>query len=160
MSALDLTNSLRRRCDATRSSATRPVDFIGEEPPAPSIVLSDPATRQLYALKHSRAKNPNVTSASSIRARIRIRDRPPGEYPACAAASICNTPTLLRKLTDAALIMEWFDGRPLDMLGLTKCRKFLTCSSDRSRTEPCTRSITCTAISSPNNILVTTPRMK
>jgi serine/threonine-protein kinase len=91
------------------------VDLIGEGAGSLIYAVTDPHTRQIYALKHvvrktekharfveqlqneyavgSQVKHPNLRKVVAIR----------------------ENRTLLRKVTEAALVMELFDGIPLEM---------------------------------------------
>jgi eukaryotic-like serine/threonine-protein kinase len=92
------------------------VDFLGEGAGSLIYAVSDPATKQVYALKH-------VVVQTDKQARF--AEQLLNEY---EVGKQINNPlvrrvfdvkvnrTLLRKITEAALVMELVDGTPLDQL--------------------------------------------
>jgi len=91
------------------------VDLIGEGAGSLIYAVSDPASNQIYALKH-------VVRKSDKHARF--IEQLQNEYAVGSqishpnlrrVISIRENRTLLRKVTEAALVMELFDGVPLEM---------------------------------------------
>jgi serine/threonine-protein kinase len=91
------------------------IDLVGEGAGSLIYAVSDPQTRQIYALKHVVRKTEK---------HARFIEQLQNEY---AVGTEVNHPnlrriiamrenrTLLRKVTSAALVMEHFDGMPLEM---------------------------------------------
>jgi serine/threonine-protein kinase len=90
------------------------VEFLGEGAGSLIYAVSDPATKQVYALKHVVVKTEK---------QLRFAEQLINEY---EVGKQINSPlvrrvfdvkvnrTLLRKITEAALIMELVDGTPMD----------------------------------------------
>jgi len=90
------------------------IDFIGEGAGSLIYCVAHPQTRQLYALKHVRRQREKDQ---------RYFDQLENEYNVSRAFShpvlrksfdVRDNHTLLRKATETALLMELFDGAPLD----------------------------------------------
>jgi len=91
------------------------VDFLGSGAGSSIYVVSDPKTRQIYALKHVIRKTDKDA---------RFIDQLKNEYevsrhfahPALRKSiDMRETKTWLGKVTEAALVMELFDGLPMDV---------------------------------------------
>src|SRR5258706_6883641 len=114
MSAIDV-HSLRK--DATPKSlfGFDIVDFLGTGAGSSIYVASDPKSHQIYALKHVIRKTDkdarfieqleNEYEVSKQFAHVSLRK----------GIDMKETKTWLGKVTQAVLIMELFDGLPLDM---------------------------------------------
>jgi eukaryotic-like serine/threonine-protein kinase len=90
------------------------VEFLGEGAASRIYAVSDPATHQVYALKHVVVKNPKE---------LRFAEQLINEYEAGRrlrdplirrVIDLKVNRTLLRKITEAALVMELVDATPLD----------------------------------------------
>ena len=115
MAAIETFSSVREGTLPKRLFGYDVIDFIGEGAASKIYVVSDPATHQIYALKHVVRKEDRDQ---------RFIDQLENEYD---VAHQINHPrlrraidkkenrTLLWKVTEAALIMEMFDGAPLDV---------------------------------------------
>lgn len=103
------------------------IDFIGEGAGSMIYAATDPVSKQIYALKHVVRKTDR---------HARFIEQLYNEYEVArhfthAGLRRChevrNTHTLFRKVTEAVLIMEMFDGTPLDTslpnntIGLVDC---------------------------------------
>jgi eukaryotic-like serine/threonine-protein kinase len=92
------------------------VDFLGEGAGSSIYVVSDPKTHQIYALKHVVRKTDkharfieqleNEYAVSHTFAHRALRK----------SIDMKETKTWLGKVTEAALVMELFDGLPMDVL--------------------------------------------
>src|SRR5437763_14983362 len=92
------------------------LDYLGQGARSHIYVVSDPQTRQVYALKHVVRKTAKDD---------RFFEQLETEYEAGRAANhpglrrsiaLKDNRTMLRKATEAVLLMELFDGTPLDTL--------------------------------------------
>jgi len=90
------------------------VDFLGEGAGSRIYVVSNPVTNQLFALKHVVRKNEKD---------IRFVEQLEAEFEVCSkfrhaglrrVLDLKINKTILRKVTDAALVMELYDGTPMD----------------------------------------------
>jgi len=90
------------------------VDFLGQGAGSQIYVVSDPSTHQLYALKHVVRKNEkDIRFVEQIEAEFEVSQR--FAHPALRKSlDLKINKTILRKVTDAALVMELFDGTPMD----------------------------------------------
>jgi eukaryotic-like serine/threonine-protein kinase len=93
------------------------IDFLGEGAASLIYAVSDPQTKQVYALKHVTVKTDK---------QLRFAEQLINEYevghlinhPLVRRVIDCKVSrTLLRKITEAALVMELVDGTPLDQAG-------------------------------------------
>jgi serine/threonine-protein kinase len=91
------------------------IDLIGEGAGSLIYAVTDPKTRQIYALKHVVRKTDR---------HARFIEQLQNEYAVGSQVAhpnlrrivaIRENRTLLRKVTEAALVMELFDGTPLEM---------------------------------------------
>src|SRR5258706_6869871 len=92
------------------------VDFLGEGAGSSIYVVSDPKTHQIYALKHVLRKTEkdgrfidqlvNEYEVSRTFAHVSLRK----------SIDIKLTKAWLGKITEAALVMELFDGLPMDIM--------------------------------------------
>lgn len=91
------------------------IDFIGEGAGSVIYVVSEPATRQLYALKHVlRRKEKDVRFLEQLENEYEVgrQVRHPNLR---RILDMKHNKTLLRRPTEAALLMELFDGRSLEV---------------------------------------------
>lgn len=92
------------------------IDYIGQGAGSLLYVVSHPQTRQLYALKHV---TPKTDKDQRFVGQL-LNEREVGHSVSHAglrrSLEVKVNRTLLRKITEAALIMELFDGSPLDAL--------------------------------------------
>ena len=90
------------------------IDFIGEGAGSQIYVVSHPQTKQLYALKHV---TPRTEKEQRFVEQL-VNEFEVGRQVRHAGLRRCIdmkvSRTLLRKVTEAALVMELFDGQPLD----------------------------------------------
>lgn len=103
------------------------IDFIGEGAGSLIYVVSHPDSRQLYALKHvRRRRDKDVRFFEQLANEFEVG----GQFTHRAlrrSIELRDNHTLFRKPTEAALIMELFDGAPLDarspadLLGVLQC---------------------------------------
>ena len=92
------------------SMATKALDFLGEGAGSMIYAVSDPVSNQLYAMKHVAVKVEKdqrfveqLTNEYEVGLRV--------QHPALRRClDLKVTKTLLRKITDAALIMEMVEG--------------------------------------------------
>ena len=90
------------------------VDFLGEGAGSRIYVVSNPATNQLYALKHvERKAEKDIRFVEQLEAEFEVcrQFRHPGLR---RVLDLKINKTILRKVTDAGLVMELFDGTPMD----------------------------------------------
>jgi eukaryotic-like serine/threonine-protein kinase len=90
------------------------LDFIGEGAGSQIYVVSDPNTRQLYALKHVvRHTEKDERFIEQLLAEYEVGKSVvhPGLR---RSIDVKLNKTMLRKITEAALIMELFDGSPIE----------------------------------------------
>src|SRR5688572_14233437 len=99
------------------------IDLIGEGAGSLIYAVSDPASGQIYALKHVVRKNEkDLRFVEQLEAEHEVGQLV--RHPGLRRTFDLKINKKLLKLTDAALIMELFDGRPLEfhrpptMLGL------------------------------------------
>jgi len=90
------------------------VDFLGEGAGSRIYAVSDPITRQLLALKHvKRQDERDIRFIDQLETEFEVgRQIKYGGLRRCFDLKIERT--LLRKVSEAALIMELFDGRSLE----------------------------------------------
>lgn len=90
------------------------LDYIGQGAGSLIYVVSDPQTRQLFALKHVvRKTDKDERFIEQLEAEYEVGRRI--SHPALRRSLAYKAnKTLLRKTTEAALIMELFDGKPLE----------------------------------------------
>src|SRR3954447_10209886 len=91
------------------------IDFLGEGAGSSIYVVSDPRSHQIYALKHCVRKTEkharfidqlmNEWEVSKHIAHASLRK----------SVDVKETKTWLGKVTEAALVMELFDGVPIDV---------------------------------------------
>jgi serine/threonine-protein kinase len=92
------------------------IDLIGEGAGSLIYAVSDPASGQIYALKHVvRDKDKDIRFVEQLEAEHEVGKlvRHPGLR---RTIDLKVNKNLLLKVTDAALILELFDGRPLEFL--------------------------------------------
>jgi len=90
------------------------IDFIGEGAGSRIYVVSHPTTKQLYALKHvvpTTEKEQRFVEQLEAEFEVGKAVNHPG-LRRCFDMKVNRT--LLRKVTEAVLVMELFDGQPLD----------------------------------------------
>ena len=90
------------------------VDFLGEGAGSHIYVVSSPASQQLYALKHVvRTAEKDIRFVEQLEAEFEVsrQFRHPGLR---RSIDLKINRSILRKVTDAALVMELFDGTPLE----------------------------------------------
>jgi serine/threonine-protein kinase len=92
------------------------IDFIGEGAGSVIYVVSEPASRQIYALKHVvRRKEKDVRFLEQLENEHAVGQQV--VHPNLRRIfDMKNNKTLLRRPTEAALLMELFDGRSLEMV--------------------------------------------
>ncbi len=90
------------------------LDFIGEGAGSLLYAVSDPATRQLYALKHViRKADKDIRFVEQLETEYEVGQRV--RHPALRRSiDLKYERTLLRRVTAAALVLELVDGRPLE----------------------------------------------
>lgn len=90
------------------------IEPLGEGAGSVIYAVSDPATKQIYALKYVRRKTEkDIRFVEQLEAEHEISRQV--SHPALRRTIDLKTErTLLRKVTSAGLIMELFDGRPLE----------------------------------------------
>lgn len=90
------------------------LDYIGQGAGSLIYVVSEPQTRQVLALKHVvRKTDKDERFIEQLEAEYEVGRKV--SHPALRKClSYKATKTLLRKTTEAALIMELFDGKPLE----------------------------------------------
>lgn len=90
------------------------IDYIGQGAGSLIYVVSDPRTNQLYALKHVvRKVDKDIRFIEQLEAEFVVSKT--FTHPGLRRSiDLRENKTVLRKVTDAALIMELFDGTPLD----------------------------------------------
>ena len=88
--------------------------FLGEGAGSQIYAVSDPVTHQLYALKHVVRKNENdIRFVKQIEIEFEVSKH--FAHPALRKSlDLKINKSMLRKVTDAALVMELFDGTPID----------------------------------------------
>jgi serine/threonine-protein kinase len=90
------------------------LDFIGEGAGSQIFVVSDPNTRQLYALKHVvRRTEKDERFVEQLQAEFEV-GRAVRHHGLRKSIDLKVNRTMLRKVTDAALVMELFDGVPIE----------------------------------------------
>ena len=92
------------------------IDLIGEGAGSLIYAVSDPSTGQLYALKHVlREKDKDIRFIEQLEAEHEVGKlvRHPGLR---RTIDLKINKNLLLKVTDAALVLELFDGRPLEFV--------------------------------------------
>src|SRR5580658_1295810 len=90
------------------------VDVLGEGAGSWIYAVSDPQSKQIYALKHVKVKNDKETRyAEQLLNEYEVGRQVRHPLIRRVVDAKVNR-TLLRKITEAALIMEMVDGTPLD----------------------------------------------
>src|SRR6187397_2908895 len=92
------------------------IDLIGRGAGSTIYAVNDPGTGQLYALKHvTRQKDKDIRFIEQLEAEHAVGQlvRHPGLR---RTVDLKINKTLMLKVTDAALVMELFDGRPLEFV--------------------------------------------
>src|SRR5690348_10979639 len=90
------------------------VDFLGEGAGSRIYVVSNPANNQLYALKHViRKEDKDIRFVEQLEAEHEVSSkfRHPGLR---RGYDLKINKTMLLRVTEAALVMELFDGAPLE----------------------------------------------
>jgi serine/threonine-protein kinase len=90
------------------------VDFLGQGAGSRIFAVNDPLTHQLYALKHVvRDQDKDIRFVQQLEAEHEVcsKFRHPGLR---RALDLKVNKNLLRRVTEAALVMELFDGAPLE----------------------------------------------
>src|SRR4051812_42821954 len=91
------------------------VDFLGEGAGSQIYVVSNPVTHQLFALKHVvRKQEKDIRFVEQLEAEYEVsrQFRHPGLR---RSIELKTSKTVLRRVTEAALVMELFDGLPLEL---------------------------------------------
>ena len=90
------------------------IDYIGQGAGSLIYVVSQPSTNQLYALKHVvRKTDKDIRFIEQLEAEYQVSRS--FQHPGLRRSiDLRENRTVLRKVTDAALLMELFDGAPLD----------------------------------------------
>ena len=91
------------------------VDFLGEGAGSRIYVVSNPANNQLYALKYVvRKEEKDIRFVEQLEAEHEVSSkfRHPGLR---RSVELKINKSILRRVTDAALLMELFDGTPLEV---------------------------------------------
>ena len=90
------------------------IDFLGEGAGSLIYVVSDPTTSQLYALKHVvRKVEKDIRFVEQLEAEFAVSKL--FKHTALRkSVDLKINKTMLRKVVDAALVMELFDGAPMD----------------------------------------------
>ena len=90
------------------------VEFLGEGAGSRIYVVTEPATNKLFALKHVvRKEDKDIRFVEQLEAEFEVSRH--FHHPGLRRAlDLKISKTLLRKVTEAALIMELVDGTPLD----------------------------------------------
>ncbi len=103
------------------------IERIGEGAGSTIYAVSDPATRQIFALKHVvRKSDKDIRFIEQLENECTVGKNLVHPNLRRIVEFKCNR-TLLRKMIDAALIMELFDGQPLetalpgDLLSILDC---------------------------------------
>jgi serine/threonine-protein kinase len=103
------------------------VDYIGEGAGSKIYAVSDRVTSQIYALKHVvRKEDKDIRFVEQLEIEFEAGKKFNHPNLRKVVDFKCNR-TVLRKITDAALIMELFDGHPLevglprDLLAIIDC---------------------------------------
>jgi len=114
MSAIDL-QSLAGECLPKRLFGYDVIDYLGQGAGSSIYVVSDPATHQLYALKHVvRKTEKDARFIDQLEAEYEVSKQ--FAHPALRkSVEMKETKTWLGKVTEAALVMELFDGLPMDV---------------------------------------------
>jgi serine/threonine-protein kinase len=100
------------------------LDFIGEGAGSRIYVVSDPQTRQLYALKHViRQTEKDERFIDQLEAEFEVGRKVADAGLRKSIDLKMNRCGLLRKVSDAALVMELFDGAPLEKCCPTSLRQ-------------------------------------
>jgi len=90
------------------------IDYIGEGAGSQIYAVTDPVTRQLFALKHVvRKTDKDVRFIEQLENEFNVGRNLTHPGLRRVIDFKCNR-TILRKITDAALVMELFDGHPLE----------------------------------------------
>ena len=130
------------------------LDYLGQGARSHIYVVSDPQTRQVYALKHVVRKNEKddrffeqleneyevgrITNHPGLRRSIELKDNR----------------TMLRKATEAVLLMELFDGTPLETLPTSNLLETLDCFIQTAKALEALHQAGCIHCDlKPNNIL-------
>src|SRR5260221_14334246 len=130
MSAIGL-HSLAGDCQPKRLFGYDVIDYLGQGAGSFIYVVSDPATHQLSALKPVvRKTDKDARFIDQLEAEFEVSKQfaPP---PLRKSIDMKETKTWLGKVTEAALVMELFDGLPLDVappanvnqIGRASCRE-------------------------------------
>lgn len=91
------------------------LDYIGSGAGSKIYVVSDPRTRQLYALKHVvRQHEKDERFVDQLEAEFDVGRKVADPGLRLSLDLKVNRAGLLRKVVDAALVMELFDGSPLE----------------------------------------------
>ena len=91
------------------------LDYIGQGAGSKIYVVSDPRTRQLYALKHVvRQHEKDERFVEQLEAEFDVGRKVADPGLRRSLDLKVNRAGLLRKVVDAALVMELFDGSPLE----------------------------------------------
>ena len=101
------------------------IDPIGEGAGSTLYVVSDPKTRQLFALKHIvRSSDKDLRYIDQLQTEFEVGRQ--FTHPNLRKSiELKLTRTLFRRVTDAGLVLELFDGVPLDKQGLQPLRATL-----------------------------------
>jgi len=100
------------------------LDYIGEGAGSRIYVVSNPQTRQLYALKHVvRHTDKDERFIEQLEAEYEVGRKVVGDGLRKSIDLKLNRTGLLRKVSEAALILELFDGHPIDRNRPTSLRK-------------------------------------
>jgi serine/threonine protein kinase len=102
------------------------LDFIGEGAGSRIYVVSDPVTHQLYALKHVvRETEKDERFLEQLQAEFDVGRKVVDAGLRKSVDLKMNKVGLMRKVSDAALVMELFDGSPLEKHRPSSVRKVI-----------------------------------
>jgi len=114
MSAIDL-NRLGRDAVPKSLFGYDVIDFLGEGAGSAIYVVSDPRSHQIYALKHCVRKTDKHARFIDQLLNEWAVSQHIGHANLRKSVDVKETKTWLGKVTEAALIMELFDGVPMDV---------------------------------------------
>jgi serine/threonine protein kinase len=102
------------------------LDYIGQGAGSKIYVVSDPRTRQLYALKHVvRQHEKDERFVDQLEAEFEVGRKVADPGLRRSLDLKVNRAGLMRKVVDAALVMELFDGSPLEAQRPTSMRQIV-----------------------------------
>ncbi|CAN5433977.1 hypothetical protein BH10PLA1_BH10PLA1_05290 [soil metagenome] len=109
------------------------IDFIGEGAGSVLYVVSHHETKQIYALKHViRKTDKHARFIEQVENEFNVGQKV--KHPNLrAVVALRETKSLLRKTTECALVLEMFDGTPLDMQQTPSIERLLNCFIDTGK---------------------------